>query len=110
MPVVHSPVNVEIPHKPGVLARLEEAVGLDFGEREHLRRKTAALTEEIGQLTQEIQRLRQENRDLRDAAAMWIRMYERQLSRANCATRQIEAAAPPAGSESGEPILDCPNE
>jgi HAMP domain-containing protein len=96
MPVLHSPVNVEISHKPGVRARLEQAVGLAFGEREHLRRKTAALTDEIGQLTQEIQRLRQENRDLRDAAAIWIRMYENQLSRANSASRPLEAAAPPA--------------
>jgi hypothetical protein len=96
MPVLHSSVDAGISHKPGVRARLEQAVGLALGEQEHLRRKTAALTDEIGQLTQEIQRLRQENRDLRDAAAIWIRMYEGQLSRANCATRQLEAAAPRA--------------
>lgn len=96
MLVLHSSVDGEVSHKPGVRARLEQAVGLAFGEREHLRRKTAALADEIGQLTKEVQHLRQENRDLRDAAAIWIRMYERQLSRANSATRQLEAATPPA--------------
>ena len=43
---------------------------------------------QIEGLTEELSRVRQENQDLRQAADIWIRLYERQLTRAN------EAASP----------------
>jgi hypothetical protein len=41
--------------------------------------------DDLQRLAAEIERLRQENADLREAAAMWIRLYENQLARANFA-------------------------
>jgi hypothetical protein len=41
--------------------------------------------DDLTRLVAEIDRLRQENADLREAAALWIRLYENQLARANFA-------------------------
>ena len=41
------------------------------------------LRDERGRLMREIERLTEENDDLRKSAEIWIRMYERQLARAN---------------------------
>jgi hypothetical protein len=51
--------------------------------REHLAREVVRLETENTLLIEEIQRLRDENQDLRDSANIWIRLYERQLGRAN---------------------------
>ena len=91
MPVLHSPLDIETTPRPGVRPRHEVAVGLAFAERDHLRERATSLSKEVGRLTDEIERLRQENHDLREAAAIWIRMYEKQLSRANQATRLLGA-------------------
>ena len=63
-------------------ARLEQhgerALTRDCLQREHDR-----LREESGLLTIEVERLKEENEALRKSAEIWIRMYERQLERAN---------------------------
>ena len=41
------------------------------------------LRDERDRLMREIERLTEENDDLRKSAEIWIRMYERQLARAN---------------------------
>ena len=94
MAVLRSPLNTESTPRPR--ARVEHAVGLAFGERDQLKQQVSALARQIGRLTDELARVREENLDLREAAALWIRMYERQLSRANRATQQLgkEPAAP----------------
>ncbi|HET7216576.1 MAG TPA: hypothetical protein VFJ02_00950 [Vicinamibacterales bacterium] len=89
MPVLPSPLDIESTPRPSPRVRLEHAVGLAFGEREQLRQQAGALSRQVKSLTAEIERLRQENTDLREAAAIWIRMYERQLSRANQAARRL---------------------
>jgi hypothetical protein len=88
MPVLHSPLDIETAPRLGARARLEHVIGLAF-ERDHLRQRVTLLSKEIGRLIGDVERLRQENRDLRDAAAIWIRMYEQQLSRANEAARLL---------------------
>jgi hypothetical protein len=41
------------------------------------------LAAENARLAREVERLTQDNRDLRESAEIWIRLYENQLSRAN---------------------------
>jgi hypothetical protein len=89
MPLHQSPVDVRIVSTPRQrdTHRLLQAPGLSFAEREGFRRKLVTRDAENARLAEEIKRLRDENQDLRDSAAIWIRLYERQLCRANAAIR-----------------------
>jgi hypothetical protein len=60
--------------------RLEPPMGLAAAERERQRREAL---EDNRRLAAENARLVEENYTLREAAAMWIRLYEKQLARAN---------------------------
>lgn len=86
MSVLRSPLDIDSTIRPR--PRVEHAVGLAFGERDQLRQQAGALARQVARLTEELSRVRQENQDLRQAADIWIRLYERQLTRAN------EAASP----------------
>jgi hypothetical protein len=61
-------------------SHFEPPVGLGLSERERQRREAL---EDNRRLAEENARLLEENYALREAAAMWIRLYERQLERAN---------------------------
>ena len=63
-------------------ARLEQH-GERAPTRDRLQRERDRLREESGRLTIEVVRLKEENEALRKSAEIWIRMYERQLARAN---------------------------
>jgi hypothetical protein len=65
-------------------SRLEPSRVLAISERERQRREAL---EDNRRLVEENARLVEENYALREAAAMWIRLYERQLERANGASR-----------------------
>ena len=98
MPLHQSPVDVRIvsthrQHAKGMSGRLVQAPGLPLAEREVLRRALVALDAENTRMAEEIKRLRDENQDLRDSAAIWIRLYERQLDRANDAVRGSGSSA-----------------
>jgi hypothetical protein len=54
-------------------------------ERERDRQERQDLLDENRRLAAEIDRLADENRALREAASIWIRLYEKQLDRANLA-------------------------
>jgi hypothetical protein len=58
-------------------------MGLATAERERQRREAL---DDNRRLAEENARLVEENYALREAAAMWIRLYERQLERANGAS------------------------
>ncbi len=92
MALHQSSVDIRIVSTPrqrtkGMSHRLVPAPGLALAESEGLRRELVTLDAENARLAEEIQRLRDENQDLRDSAAIWIRLYERQLGRANDAIR-----------------------
>ncbi len=61
-------------------SRFEPPMGLAANDRERQRREAL---EDNRRLAEENARLVEENYALREAAAMWIRLYERQLERAN---------------------------
>ena len=93
MPLQLSPVDVRIvsPRRQSarrIAGRLEQATGLPLEEQDSLRRQLADVDAENARLATEIRRLQEENQDLRDAADIWIRLYERQLTRANEAVDQ----------------------
>jgi hypothetical protein len=71
------------------------------------------LQAENARLAAELERLRQENGDLREAAEIWIRMYENQLSRANRAADLLahcaNALAGQAGATREAAILPAQN-
>jgi hypothetical protein len=79
-PVENIAEPTESPRTP---TPLERAIRLAFGERERLRSERDLLAQENTRLSLELKRLREENTALRDAAGIWIRLYERQLERAN---------------------------
>ena len=92
LPLQLSPVDVQIvsPRRQPrrrLNSRLEQALGLPIGEHEHLRRELARLDGDNARQAAEIGRLREENQDLKKAAELWIRLYERQLARANDAVK-----------------------
>ena len=92
MALHQSSVDIRIVSTPrqrtkGMSHRLVPAPGLALAESEGLRRELVTLDAENARLAEEIKRLRDENQDLRDSAAIWIRLYERQLGRANDAIR-----------------------
>jgi hypothetical protein len=62
-------------------------MGLPLGEHEHLRRELVRLDADNARLAAEVRRLGEENQDLKKAAELWIRLYERQLARANAAVK-----------------------
>jgi hypothetical protein len=62
-------------------------MGLPLGEHERLRRELIKVDADNKRLDAEIRRLREENQDLKKAAELWIRLYERQLARANDAVK-----------------------
>ena len=62
-------------------------MGLPLGEYERLRRELVKLDADNARLAAEIRRLREEIQDLTRAAELWIRLYERQLARANDAVK-----------------------
>jgi hypothetical protein len=72
----------------GLRSPLERAVRLAFGDRERLRDERNHLAEENLRLASELKRLTDENEALRDAAKIWIRLYEKQLDRANRVSRK----------------------
>lgn len=63
-------------------------------ERERERQERQDLLDENRRLAAEIDRLSEENLALREAAAIWIRLYEKQLQRANEAQRPTPATRP----------------
>jgi len=62
---------------------------MDFplGEHERLRRELIKVDADNKRLAAEVRRLVEENQDLKKAAELWIRLYERQLARANDAVK-----------------------
>lgn len=60
-------------------------------DRDRCRNERDQLLEINDQLSADVCRLLEENRALRDAAAIWIGLYERQLARANDAIARLEA-------------------
>lgn len=65
-------------------SRLKEVQGQAASERDRRERQT--LQDDNRRLAAENERLIEENAALREAAAIWIRLYEKQLERANEAT------------------------
>jgi hypothetical protein len=95
MPLQLSPVDVRVvsPRRQAarrIASRLEQATGLPLDQQDSLRRELADLDADNARLAVEVRRLQEENQDLRDAAHIWIRLYERQLARANEAVQQAE--------------------
>jgi len=62
-------------------------MGFPLGEHERLRHELIKLDADNARLAAEVRRLHQENQDLKKAAELWIRLYERQLARANDAVK-----------------------
>lgn len=90
MQLLHSEnVTAEPTESRGGPTPLERAIRLAFGEREQLRGERMHLAEENTRLTLELRRLGEENAALREAARIWIRLYEKQLERANRVTKQL---------------------
>jgi hypothetical protein len=58
---------------------------------ETLRKRYSEVTQLAARLIEECRRLRSDNDDLRGSAEIWIRMYERQLERANTLDARSEA-------------------
>jgi hypothetical protein len=71
-------------------SRHEPPMGLASTERARQRREAL---EDNRRLAEENARLVEENYALREAAAMWIRLYEKQLARANEAASSRARAA-----------------
>ena len=70
--------------------RIEQAVSVAIEERTRWRRERAELRGDNGRLMTENERLAEENRLLREAAELWIGLYERQLQRAKSAEAQLD--------------------
>jgi hypothetical protein len=83
MPFLRSPVNV------GVEARSGLRMTLPPLENERSRQERERSRETKDRLCAEVARLADENQALREAAAIWIRLYELQLTRANKATELL---------------------
>ena len=98
MPMLQAPVDIRIDLNPtlGMKARLEQAVGVTIGERDRWRRQRDELRDSNSRLSASNERLVQENQALREAAEIWIWLYERQLDRANHAIRSLANCEEPA--------------
>ena len=93
MPLQLSPGDVRIlspRRQPDGRIGPERAADLPQQAQESLRRELAARNADNARLAAEVRRLQEENQDLRDAANIWIRLYERQLARA---TEAVQHAA-----------------
>jgi hypothetical protein len=86
MPMVHDTFDVRFQSDP------EPAEGLAIAAREH--RQRHEMLEEIRHLAAENARLADENRALREAAGLWIGLYEKQLERANRAMSVVARTEP----------------
>jgi hypothetical protein len=86
IPMVQAPVDVSFD------SGSDSAMGLGRTTRERPRREQLEVNHH---LAAENARLAEENRALREAAALWIRLYEKQLERANRAISTL-ARIPPA--------------
>jgi len=62
-------------------------------EVEKLRKRYSEVTGLAARLIEQCRCLRSDNDDLRGSAEIWIRMYERQLERANALDRQVREGA-----------------
>jgi hypothetical protein len=91
MRVTQSAVDIRL--TSSMRARLEQAVGPALAERARLRRACEDFGAENARLGTDIERLRQENEALRASAEIWIRMYEKQLARANRASEMLAQGA-----------------
>jgi hypothetical protein len=74
---------------PTLKARFESAIELLIADSDRLRREHDLLGDENRRLTVEVARLAEQNQALREAASIWIRMYESQLARANQAVSDL---------------------
>jgi hypothetical protein len=83
MPLLQSPVDA------GVEARSGLRMTFPPVEDERSRQERERSRETKDRLRAEVARLAEENQALREAAAIWIRLYELQLSRANTATELL---------------------
>ena len=95
MPLQLSPGDVRIVsprRQPDRRIGPERAADLPQQGEESLRRELAARNADNARLAAEVRRLQEENQDLRDAANIWIRLYERQLARANEAVQHAAIA------------------
>jgi hypothetical protein len=73
-------------------SRLNRAMSATSSERERERQERQDLLEDNRRLAAENDRLAEENLALREAAAIWIRLYEKQLERANDAARPARSS------------------
>ena len=71
--------------------RIEQAVSVAIEERTRARRERAELRGDNSRLTSENESLTEECRLLREAAELWISLYERQLQRATRLEAQLIA-------------------
>lgn len=76
VPMVQVPVDAAF--EAGAESKMGVTTGWERGQR--------VVHERNRRLSAENARLREENEALREAAGMWIRLYEKQLERANKAT------------------------
>ena len=88
MGLLHSSEDVVTAPSEKGPSPLVRAVRLAFGEGERLREEREHLAAENRRLTSELARLNEENASLREAATIWIRLYEKQLERANRSAEQ----------------------
>ena len=85
IPMVQSPVDVSFD------SGSDATTGRGRSPRERQRRE---LPEHNRDLAAENARLAEENHDLREAATLWIRLYEKQLERANRAMSTLARIQP----------------
>ena len=80
----HAPVDVRvgIGSALALKTRIEQAVSVAIEERTRWRRERTELRDDNSRLMTENARLADENQQLRQAAELWISLYERQLQRA----------------------------
>jgi hypothetical protein len=84
IPMVQAPVDVSFD------SGSDSAMGLGRTTRERQRRELL----DNRHLAAENARLAEENHALREAATLWIRLYEKQLERANRATSTLARIQP----------------
>jgi hypothetical protein len=85
IPMVQAPVDVSFD------SGSDAAMGLGRTTRDRQRRQ---LLEHNRHLADENARLAEENHALREAATLWIRLYEKQLERANYAMSSLARIQP----------------
>ena len=97
IPLLQAPVDVRVDAAPlfRIKVRPEPVVGTAIGETDRARRERDEHRETNEQLRAENARLVEDNNALREAAAIWIRLYELQLSRANQAVELLARTADP---------------